>query len=74
MCFDEKPHSVKVNSFYGFDPYFKTCEQFADSPTYFKMPALCSLEGFIYCIETFPEEYVEGKLIVTKFDAEILYD
>jgi hypothetical protein len=74
MCHADKPHSVKVNSFYGFDPYFDTCERFADSPTYFKSPALCSVDQFIYCLETFPEEYVEGKLIITRFDAESLYD
>ena len=74
MCYDSKPYSARPNTFYGLDPSLQTCEELAYSPTYFKKPILVALATHIYCCETFVEEYMSGKLIITVFDASALYD
>lgn len=69
MCYSDRRHSATANTFYGFDPYFQTCEMLHQSPTYFKRPALVAIREMIYCVETFEEDYMLGKLVVSFFDA-----
>ena len=74
MCHSDQKYKAIANTFYGFDPYFNTFEELAQSPTYFKKPLLVSIRNYIYCVESFEEEYMPGKLVVTFFDAGELYN
>ena len=74
LCYSSRKHTAKPNTFYGIDPYLHTCEELAQSPTYFKQPVLTALNNVIYCFETYEEDYMTGKLVVSVFDAISLYD
>jgi len=73
MAYCDKPYYAQANQFFAFDPYLQTWEELAQSPSYFKRPALFSIETLIYAVETFEEYYFDGKLIITKFNSDSLY-
>ena len=59
---------------YAIDPYLGTTEELAQSPTYFKRPKMVSMCDTIYCFETYQDDYMPGKLVVSVFDANMLYN